>query len=123
MYDDSFVCTYHLLEDDSSDELYRIQFLQAIGLEEWDDEKVESEIDAIYANTSKASWVGAAIARVRDSSSMGAWLAQLGFIDDEMVFRLLFGYDYFHLTHRCISELCRTGSTSNEACDALLNKL
>ena len=38
MYDDSFVCTYHLFEDDNTaDELYKIQFLQALGLEEWDD--------------------------------------------------------------------------------------
>tara|TARA_Y100000741_G_C17903036_1_gene416119 strand:+ start:66 stop:437 length:372 start_codon:yes stop_codon:yes gene_type:complete len=123
MYDDSLVCTYHLLEEDATDELYRIQFLQVLGLEDWDDDKVDSEIDAIYAETSKAPWVTAAIARLRDGSSIGAWLAQLGSINDEMVFRLLFGYDYFHLTHRCISETHRIGSASDEARDALLNKL
>jgi len=123
MYDDSLVCTYHLLHDDSTDELYRIQFLQALGLQEWDDEKVDCEIDAIYADARKAPWVTAAITRLRDGSTLGAWLAQLGSTTDEMVFRLLFGYDYFHLTHRCISELRRTGSTSDEARDALLNKL
>ena len=123
MYDDSFVCTYHLLEDDSTDELYRIQFLQALGLHEWDDDKVDSEINAIYANTSKAPWVAAAVARLRHDSPVAAWLAQFGTINDEMVFRMLFGYDYFHLTHRCISELRRTGNTSDEARDALLNKL
>ena len=123
MYDDSFVCTYHLLEDDSSDELYRVQFLQAVGLQEWDDDKVDYEIDAIYASACKAPWVAAAITRLRDNSAIGAWLAQLGSINDEVAFRLLFGYEYFHLTHRCISELRRTGSTSDEARDALLNKL
>lgn len=123
MYDDLLVCTYHLLEDDSTDELYRIQFLQALSLHDWDDHKVDNKIDAIYADISKAPWVTAAITRLRDGSSIGAWLAQLGTINDEMVFRLLFGYDYFHLTHRCISELRRTGSTSDEARDALLNKL
>lgn len=123
MYDDSFVCTYHLLEDDSTDELYRIQFLQALGLQEWDDEKVDSKIDAIYASINKAPWVAAATTRLTDGSSISAWLAQLGTINDEMVFRMLFGYDYFHLTHRCISELRRNGYTSDEARDALLNKL
>lgn len=123
MYDDSFVCTYHLLEDDSTDELYRIQFLQALSLQDWDDHKVDSEIDAIYADISNALWVTTAITRLKDGSSIGTWFAQLGSINDEMVFRLLFGYDYFHLTHRCVSELRRTGSTSDEARDALLNKL
>ena len=124
MYDDSFVCTYHLLEDDyTADELYKIQFLQALGLEEWDDEKVDRAIDAVYAEARKAQWATAAVARLRDGSSVAAWLAQLGSADDEIVFRLLLGYDFFHLTHRCISELRRSGSTSDEARDALLNKL
>ena len=123
MYDDTLVCTYHLLEDENTDKLYQIQFLQVLGLHDWDDDKVDSEIDAIYADIKKAPWVTTAITRLRESSPLYPWLAQLGSIDDEMVFRLLFGYDYFHLTHRCISELRRNGSTSDEARDALLNKL
>lgn len=124
MYDDSFVCTYHLLNnDDSTDELYQIQFLQALDLQEWDDDKVNKEIDATYADIKNAQWVMTAISRMREGSLFGAWLSQLGYTEDDMVFRFLFGYDYFYLTHRCISETRRIGSASDEACDALLNKL
>ena len=101
MYDDSFVCTYHLLDDDSTDELYQAQFLQALRLQEWDDDKVDREIDVVYADIKK-EWVATSITKLKNNSSLGMWLAQLDSIDDEMVFRLLLGYDYFYLTHRCI---------------------
>ena len=38
-YDSSFLCTYKNIDDD---DLYRIQFLQAFKLDNWDDKLINS---------------------------------------------------------------------------------
>ena len=48
MYLTDFVCTYKLHEDSETDDVYRLQFLQAFCLDNWDDEKIEKETKNLY---------------------------------------------------------------------------
>ena len=44
-YDSNFVCTYKNLDDD---DLYRIQYLQAFKLNNWDDNKIMKITNKLY---------------------------------------------------------------------------
>ena len=43
MYSTDFICTYKMHEDDTKDDMYRLQFLQAFKLDNWDDDKIEKQ--------------------------------------------------------------------------------
>ena len=45
IYDDSFFCTYKQVDDD---DLYRIQFLQAFRMNEWNDDELRKKLDKLY---------------------------------------------------------------------------
>ena len=44
-YDSSFLCTYKNIDDD---DLYRIQFLQAFKLDNWDDKLINSTRNKLF---------------------------------------------------------------------------
>ena len=122
MYDTSFVCTYHLIDDsESSDDLYKLQFLQAFGLEDWDDDTIGKELDLLYSEmqTSLASFVNEKL----QQNEQFKQLAGLSGCSEETAFCFIFGYDTFYLAHKCVCEMRRNGNISDEARDALLNKL
>lgn len=49
MYDTSFYCTYKLMDTDEDKQImYQIQFLDAFGLKEYNDEEINEKISSIY---------------------------------------------------------------------------
>ena len=44
-YQTDFVCTYQIADDD---DLYRSQFLQAFGIEDWNDNIIAIKTDALF---------------------------------------------------------------------------
>ena len=123
MYDTKFLCTYQLLEDDdAANELYQIQFLQAFGLDDWNDELVGKEIDALFATMKDLQLIETGIEKLRSDEQIACLLAFTG-NDDETAFRLFFGYDMFYIMHKCICELSNDGVVSDKSSESFLNKL
>ena len=47
-YDVKMICTYPEIDDELQDDLYRIQFLQAFKLSEWNDQIINDKIEKIF---------------------------------------------------------------------------
>jgi len=123
MYDTGFLCTYQLVDDDAdADSLYQIQFLQAFGLDAWNDEQIGKDIDAIFDDMGELEVIQKGISKMRDNGQMSQLLMFAG-DSDETIFRFLFGYDTFHHMHKCICEFRNDGAIRDATSEALLNKL
>jgi len=128
MYQTDFICTYKLMDDEFTDDLYKIQLLQAFNLEKWDDTIITNRSFELYALLMKSDTLfrdiiekakkNSDIANIYDSV-----LDKDGKDDDKIIFALLFTYDYFDLFHKCICDYMRNGKVSFQTLENLMIKL
>lgn len=105
-YDASFLCTYKQID---SDDLYRIQFLQAFQLTEWDDEEVAKKIDSLYDRI-HSHFTKIYDRMKQDNSIVSHLLLFLGKDPcDKDLFRALFMMDTFQELHSCICDILNHG--------------
>lgn len=119
MYDTSFRCTYHLIDDEiESDTLYKIQFLQAGSLNEWDDKKVNELCDEIY-NTLYKNQRGIEIL-----TRCNKW-NPLSCIGDDLSMSsvILCCFELFYLTHNCMIDLLTHNEIRDETFEQIMKKL
>jgi hypothetical protein len=131
MYDSEFICTYKMMDTaEEQEQLYKIQFLQAFCLEEWNDEKINSTMVELYdlmklnenlanilSSLSKVESLQEVInmaygcidrnyAHAREAAdakeAAHAREAATEYDKKLVLFGLLFQFDYFDLFHRCI---------------------
>jgi hypothetical protein len=128
-YQTDFICTYKLMEDEfSQDYLYRVQLLQAFGLERWDDDKINIITNDTFNKIKYTDIFREIIETANKNKEMTTLLTILCNEDnninqDELVFELLFKYEFFDLTHKCLCEQLRDGRVCETTKDALLNVL
>ena len=101
-YVHDFICTYQLLNEDEADladDLYRVQLVQAFGLETYDDDVIGRTMRTLYDTYGKNTELEGVIMRNRRNCFLG----------DEPydAFVMLFAYPTFHLLHACIGSLMR----------------
>lgn len=131
MYQTDFICTYKLMDDEFTDDLYQIQILQAFNLEKWDDNVINNRCFELYTILTNADTI------FRDIIEKAKKNIDITNIydsvidkddkdakdDDKIIFALLFTYDYFDLFHKCICEHMRNGKVSFQTIENLMNKL
>jgi hypothetical protein len=118
MYNTKIVCTYNtpevfLDEDNVSEEekgfirdaIYRQEFLDILGIEDFDDSEMESKIHELYKKVSDNTFL---------KECMNKLSGQFMSIDCEFGLMIMFSYDYMYLTHICISEFLETGAISEK---------
>lgn len=118
MYNTKIVCTYNtsevfLEEDNVSEEekgfirdaIYRQEFLDILGIEDFDDSEMESKIHELYKKVSDNPFLKECMIKLT---------GQFMSIDCEFGLMIMFSYDYMYLTHICISELLDTGNISEK---------
>ncbi len=118
MYNTKIVCTYNtpevfLDEDNVSEEekgfirdaIYRQEFLDILGIEDFDDSEMESKIHEVYKKVSDNTFL---------KECMNKLSGQFMSIDCEFGLMIMFSYDYMYLTHICISEFLETGAISEK---------
>ena len=115
MYNTLLKCTYNNASDVDQEDQYRIEYLNAFNLEEFDDKSVNQEIDALFE-------------RVKSSPVMTKFMTKsaAGFGNCEHLhvgLMGLFAFDYFYLAHPCICEFLETGTITEEKINALLSAL
>lgn len=128
MYQTDFICTYKLMDDEFTDDLYQIQILQAFNLEKWDNNVINNlcfelytlltKSDTIFRDIIKRAKQNLNIKNVYDS------VIKNGIEDDDkIIFALLFTYDYFDLFHKCICEYFRNGVISLKTLENIMINL
>ena len=106
-YNTDFQCTYHLLGEDEgeeSDDLYRSQFLQAVGLKEWNDDDVGRRITEIQERHEDSEWLVSLARRLEPTNAMFSLIPEP--MREDVLFTLLFQYDLFWATHAFLVDPC-----------------
>ena len=97
MYNIEYNCKYHeVAEDDESNKQFRADLLAVFNLDDEGDlvEKIEEVYEHLECESLIELLRNHSLAMLCDS--------------DTMLFLLLFNYDYFHSTHKCIREYLTT---------------
>ena len=107
MYQADFICTYKLMDNPNDQEqLYRIQLLQAFNLNKWDDEKINRTIADLYMvlnNILKEVFIKARLNKnIMEMLDFLKLRGEIRLDENDIIFSLLFKFEYFDLLHRCI---------------------
>jgi hypothetical protein len=128
MYQADFICTYKLMENElDQEDLYRIQLLQAFNLNEWDDEAINAIILDLYARVShEFKEIFEKARRNETILEMLAFFKLSGekrLEENDIIFKLLFKFEYFDLLHRCIVDFLLNQTIQHKYLANLLNIL
>lgn len=122
MYKTDFACTYQLHENCDQEDMYRIQLLQAFGIERWDDVKVENIMNNLYIGLKENCDIKHIIDVAKKSDSLKLMITLLG-CDDNDVFKLLFKYELFDITHKCVCDILTFNTISRENKSMVIERL
>ena len=106
------IFTYKLITEDGDDEkglkemLYKIQLLQLFGLNEFDESIINGKMNILYESIKCEKFVEELLENNPYKSS---------FINNELLFRTLFSYDYLDLFHKCLYNHFNNVSQSMDA--------
>jgi len=139
MYQTDFVCTYKLFNDideNDQEQMYRIQLLQAFDLTEWNDDKINKIIEEVYFSIYRDGVFKEIFIKANKNKHINEILEiykmnnteiesdKIAIIDqNDIIFRLLFKYEYFDLTHRCIIDYIINKSIDEKYLNKLLSEL
>jgi len=129
MYQADFICTYKQMDTEEEQEgLYRVQLLQAFGMDELIESEVysillelynlmkeDNNLQTILTETSKINGLQFIINMANNSGD--------GLEKNILLFNLLFQYEYFDLFHKCIIEFIESKIISDITMNNLLNVL
>ena len=128
MYQADFICTYKRMDNsDDQEQLYRIQLLQAFDSNDFDDEKINATIADLYEETNKL--FKDVFIKARQNESIIEMIDYLRLSGEErleendIIFNLLFKFEYFDLLHRCIVDYLINDSIHEKYMQALLEAL
>ena len=114
MYNTLLKCIYNNANDLDQEDQYRIEYLLAFNLEEFDDKQINKEVDALFERLKKSPELATCITKS----------AAIFFSEDLQVGLMgLFAFDFFYLAHPCICEFLETGTIAEEKINALLSAL
>ena len=140
-YQTDFICTYKLMDEEFTDDLYQIQLLQAFNLEKWDDALINNlcyelyillmKPDTIFRDIIEKGKQNRDIKNIYDSiiqdngdkNAKNEEHAKGEEGHDSIIFALLFTYDFFDLFHKCICEYFRNGVISLKTLENIMIKL
>lgn len=121
-YVTDFICTYKLMDDEfGQDYVYRAQLLQAFGLDKWDEDEVAMVMDATYTIIKDVTVFRELFETARKNKEIDSLInliyedqEELDIDDNKLVFELLFKYEFFDMTHKCLSDYLREGRVNEE---------
>ena len=123
-YVTDFICTYKLMDDEfGQDYLYRAQLLQAFGLDKWDEDEVSIIMDNTYTKIKAVTVFRELFEAARKNKEIDSLIKLIyeepgqeeqDIDDNKLVFELLFKYEFFDMTHKCLSEYLREGRVKEE---------
>ena len=115
MYNTLLKCTYNSVSYLDQEDQYRIEYLNAFNLEEFDDNTINQEIDALFEQVKRSRDLTKCMRKSAAGFGKSEYL-HVGLMG-------LFAFDYFYLAHPCICEFLETGTIAEETINALLSAL
>ena len=112
MYNTLLKCTYNNVSYVDQEDQYRIEYLNAFNLEEFNDKQINQEVDALFERLKHSP----ELTKCMTKSAAGFGNCKhlhVGLMG-------LFAFDYFYLAHPCICEFLETGTIAEEKINALL---
>lgn len=125
MYNYNLKCTYHLISDEEESELlYNIQFLQAFDVTDWNSEIILQRLNDINSFMKSDCKFNKIIQYLYDklNSQSQNVMAQLCSDESSAVCYLL-GYGLFHVTQDAFNEHYVNGDISDETYDKLIKAI
>jgi len=114
MYNTLLKCTYNNASDSEQEDQYRIEYLNAFNLEEFDDKQINKEVDALFERLKASPMLITCMTKT----------AAIFFSEDLQTGLMgLFAFDFFYLAHPCICDFLETGTIAEEKINALLSVL
>jgi len=94
IYNAEFLCTYKMMDDDEDkNDLYRIQFLQAFDLNNFNEDILNKKLMQLYD-------------KVKECNQLKEIIEEYSKVNQNMckivIFAFLFSYDFFDLFHKCL---------------------
>lgn len=106
-YNTDFKCTYQAMDNiEDSENLYRIQFLQAFNTNKWDSYIIDNSIQNIYSILKEYDYGN----KILESVNLNVSITN--FINNSNIY-ILFSYDYFYAFHDCICDIANNDSISD----------
>jgi hypothetical protein len=115
MYNTLLKCTYNNASDVDQEDQYRIEFLNAFNLEEFEDNQVNQEVSELFERVKKSPELTKCMTKSAAGFGTPEYL-HVGLMG-------LFAFDYFYLAHPCICEFLETGTITEQNINALLSAL
>tara|TARA_B110000967_G_C18340380_1_gene296346 strand:- start:63 stop:398 length:336 start_codon:yes stop_codon:yes gene_type:complete len=109
-------------EDDTKDDMYRLQFLQAFKLDNWDDDKIEKQTKDLYDCICKKDNLSDIYKKIKACDKY-SFILNLLDNDDYSAFKILFMYDLFDLAHKYFCDILNTGIINIDNKNMLLNNI
>jgi hypothetical protein len=94
---------------------YRIEFLNAFNLEDFEDNQVNQEVSELFERVKKSPDLTKCMTKSAAGFGNPEYL-HVGLMG-------LFAFDYFYLAHSCICDFLETGTIAEEKINALLSAL
>ena len=92
------VTNQHCDDEYEQEDIYRCQFLQAFEMEEWDDDVINKKIDVLFNKIKDMKEFDVIFDKLLKSKNYVLFLWVMG-QDKLTLFKLLFKYELFHMTH------------------------
>ena len=115
MYNTLLKCTYNNASDVDQEDQYRMEFLNAFNLEEFEDNQVNQEVSELFERVKKSPELTKCMTKSAAGFGNPEYL-HVGLMG-------LFAFDYFYLAHSCICDFLETGTIAEEKINALLSAL
>ena len=123
MYVTNFLCTYKQHDDADQDDMYRAQYLQAFGLDDWDEKKISLETQRLYILFKNIDTSQSILHKLKNSKDISAILSIMGKCDDDILFSTLFRFDLFDESHRCFCDMIEKNHISETNSNRLLKAI
>ena len=104
-YDNGFICTYNLIEDDQESIIcYQAQLLQALKQTVYDDDKISVITGKIYDLLKDNEEIQEILNILSEKLVLFQFFKSNNKeLDNTFVFPMLFSFEYFHLFHKLLS--------------------
>jgi hypothetical protein len=115
MYNTLLKCTYNNASELDQEDQYRIEFLNAFNLEEFEDNQINQEVSALFERLKRSPEFTKCMTKSAAGFGNSEFL-QVGLMG-------LFAFDYFYLAHPCICDFLEIGTITEKNINALLSAL
>ena len=113
IYNYDFVCTYKLMDTpEEQEQLFRIQLLQTFDLQVWNEKQINDTIIELFNKLILNTDFKKIIEKAKENKELIELFNLLEIVesDDDLIFTMLFKYEYFDLLHSCIADVLMHGA-------------